>query len=114
MPDYKTIKVKVKCCACGGSLENSENINFICLMKEAVWEHPCWGNILLRLWPPCFASAIVCDKCLRENKKVKFALEWNLDLSVVKYHTVEDLKDVPKEIFKPLDELEPGRHRIGG
>ena len=113
MPSEKVIKAKVKCCACGGSLEGS-HINMVCLMKEAKWGYPCWGNILLGLWPPCFASAIVCDNCLHEKKKIKFALEWSQDLSVVKYHPLEDLKDVPKEIFDPLDELELGRHRIGG
>jgi len=110
MPNAREIRVKIKCCACGGSLENSR-INVVCLMKEAEWMYPVWGNILLGVLG--FASAIMCDKCIKEGKQAKFALEWSQDLSVVKY-PVEKLKDVRKEIFEPLDELEPGRHRIGG
>jgi hypothetical protein len=108
----KIIRAKVKCCSCEGSLEKG-HINIIALMKVAQWQYPCWGNVLLGVHG--FASAIVCDKCLKSRKKVKFAIEWTTpDLSIVKYHPVEELDDVPKEIFKPLDELEPGRHRTAG
>lgn len=81
-------------------------------MKETAWQWPCWGNLLLGVLG--LASAILCDECTKEGRKPKFALEWNQDLSVVKYHSVEQLKDVPKEIFEPLDQLEPGRRRVGG
>jgi len=114
--DDKVIRAKVKCCSCEGSLLDSSRVNMILLMKEAEWQHPCWGNILLGVWG--FASAVVCEKCLREKKEPKFAVEWNKDLSIVKYHPVEQLKDVPEEIFKPLawlePELEPYRHKIAG
>lgn len=110
--DEKVIRAKVKCCSCEGSLLDSRRVNMILLMKEAEWEWPCWGNVLLGVWG--FAGAVVCEKCLREKKKPKFAVEWNEDFSIVKYHPVEQLKDVPEEIFKPLDVLEPGRHRIAG
>ena len=106
------IREKVKCCACGGSLKGSQQINLMCLMKEAEWEYPCWGNFLLRVHG--FASAVLCDKCVKENKKVKFAVEWDKNHEIVKYHPVKDLVDVPKEIFDPLDELEPGRHGTAG
>lgn len=101
---------KVKCCVCGGSLRDSETINLVCLMKEAEWKHPCWGNFLLGLMG--FASAVVCDKCVKENKEPKYAVEWNNDVSVVRYHLVDKLVDVPEEIFEPLDLLEPGRHGV--
>lgn len=81
-------------------------------MKEAEWKFPAWGNILLGVFG--FASAVLCDNCVKEGKKPKFAVEWAEDLSIVKYHLVEQLRDVPKEIFKPLDMLELGRHRVGG
>jgi len=112
VPDERMIRAKVKCCACGGSLLDSARINVVCLMKEAEWLWPCWGNVLLGVLG--FASAILSDKCLRERKRPKFALEWNQDLSIVKYHPVAELRDVPKEVFKPLDLLEPGRHGVGG
>jgi len=110
--DEKLIREKVRCCACGGSLKNNYNINMVCLMKEAQWKYPAWGNILLKVWG--FAGAVVCDKCLKENKPIKFAVEWTQDLSNVKYHPVEKLRAVPKEIFEPLDILEPGRHGVAG
>lgn len=102
------IRAKVKCCACGGSLKDSQNINMVCLMKETKWKYPCWGNFLLGVLG--FASALLCDKCVKENRKAKFAVEWDKDRGLVKYHLVEKLRDVPPEIFAPLDELEPGRH----
>ena len=105
------IGANVKCCYCGGSLKNSR-INMVCLMKEARWKYPCWGNVLLKVWG--FASAVLCDKCVKEERKPKYAVEWDKNRGVVKYHPVKDLVDVPKEIFEPLDELEPGRHGTAG
>jgi len=81
-------------------------------MKEAEWLHPTWGNVILGVYG--FASAIVCDKCLKERKKPKWALEWDQRTLETKYHPVEKLKDVPREIFSPLDELELGRYGIAG
>jgi len=106
------IKEKIKCCACGGSLADSKEINVMCLMKEAKWKYPTWGNVILRVYG--FASAILCDKCLKERKKPKWAIEWNQKTLVAKYHPIGKLKDVPEEIFSPLDDLEPGRHGIAG
>ena len=108
--DEKLIRARVKCCACGGPLGN--RVNMVCLMKEAKWKYPAWGNVLLRVWG--FASAVVCDKCLKENREIKFAVEWSQDFSIVRYHPVQKLRDVPPEIFEPLDILEPGRHGVGG
>jgi len=113
MSNYVTqIKEKVKCCACGGSLANSKEINIICLMKEAEWKHPTWGNVILGVYG--LASAIFCDDCLKKGKKAKWAIEWDQQTLETKYHPVEKLKDVPEAIFSPLDELEPGRHGIAG
>lgn len=118
MDRAQKIKEKIKCCACGGSLADSKEINIMLLMKEAEWKHPTWGNIILRIQG--FASAILCDKCLKEGKKPKWAIEWNQKTLVAKYHPIEELKDVPKEIFEPLEYLEPGygydprRHGIAG
>lgn len=58
--------------------------------------------------------AIRCDDCYRNKTKVKHAIEWNKDFSVIKYHPVEELIDVDPEIFTPLDELELGRGKIAG
>jgi len=113
MSDYiKRIREKIKCCACSGSLADSKEINVICLMKEAEWKHPTWGNVILGIYG--FATAILCDKCLRKRKKPKWALEWDERTLEARYHPVKRLKDVPREVFYPLDELEPGRHGIAG
>jgi len=112
----KQIKEKIKCCSCGGSLADSETINTVCLMKEAEWSHPTWGSTALSVYG--FATAIICDKCLKEKKKPKWAVEWDQRTLAAKYHPVEKLKNVPREIFLPLAlldlEYEYGRHGIAG
>ena len=105
-------KAMLKCCCCGESLESSEHINAICLMKKAKWEFPTWSNIILRIGG--FAQCFVCDNCLKEKKKPKLAVEWDKWGRNIKYHPVEDLEDIDPEIFSPLDELEPGRYGVAG
>lgn len=80
----------------------------VALMKEAEWLFPTWGNFLLGVMG--FASAVLCDKCIEQKKKPKYALEWDKKRGIVKYHPVDKLRDVPEQIFAPLDMLEPGRH----
>ena len=41
------------------------------------------------------AIAILCDRCIAENRKPKYAVEWDMERSRVKYHLIEDLKDLP-------------------
>lgn len=95
--DPEDIKKYILCCACRGSLEESEHINGITLDKLATWKHPTWSNILtLDKYPEPRASAIVCDRCVAEKRDPEFAVEWNEDFSVVKYHPVKDLKVLPK------------------
>lgn len=94
------VRRKVKCCFCGGSMQNSHYVNVILLTKLAEWENPCWGNFLIGV--SGLASAILCDKCKKEGKKPKYALEWSKDLSTIKYHPVENLKDIPEEIVQLL------------
>jgi len=94
---FGRIKKNVKCCACEGSLENSRFVNQICLDKLATWEYPTWGNILVKdKYPEPRAAAILCDECIRRKRKPKYAVEWNKDFSQVRYHQVEDLKDLPE------------------
>lgn len=112
MIDPDELKGRVKCCACQGSFENSEKLNLVALMKVAQWPNPAWGNLILRVWG--FAIAVVCDNCVKKNNKIRFAVEWDNNGRHIKYHPVDELLDVPPEIFKPLDMLEPGRHGIAG
>ena len=90
------VKRVVKCCACEGSMQDSKHVNLICLNKMATWEYPRWGNILVSdKYPTNRAGAIICDRCIEERRKIKFAIEWDNKRTYVKYHKVEDLKDLP-------------------
>ncbi|MEM2518630.1 MAG: hypothetical protein QXO49_06730 [Candidatus Bathyarchaeia archaeon] len=90
------IRERVKCCACGGTLKNSKHINGICLDKLAEWDYPVWNNILVAdEHPEKRAMAFVCDECLKKKRQPKFAVEWD-DHENVKYHPIEDLKDLPE------------------
>lgn len=94
------VKRKVKCCSCGTPLRNSKHINIVFLQKMANWEWPSWGNILVGVWG--FACAVLCDDCVKHKKKPKFAVEWNEDLSVIKYHPIEELDDMQLELTELL------------
>ena len=91
------IKANVRCCSCRGSLQVSRHINGVCLDKLATWEIPRWGNILvIGKYPMNRASAILCDRCIREHREIKYAVEWDNERTYVRYHKVEDLKDLPR------------------
>lgn len=112
------IRDNVKCCACGGSLKSSKHINGVCLNKLATWEYPCWGNILIWRVDPekgrmKRATAILCDSCIKDCREPKYAVEWNRDYSEVKYHRVEDLKDLPEISEKDVREAEARLYDFG-
>ena len=89
------IKRVVKCCACKRSLQDSRHVNVVCLNKLATWQYPRWGNVLVMdKYPTNRASAILCDRCIRKQRTAKYAIEWD-ERTYVKYHRVEDLKDLP-------------------
>lgn len=101
------IREKVKCCACGGSLKNSEYVNSICLDKLATWDFPVWNNILVaNVHPEKRATAIVCDECIAKKRKVRFAVEWDEKHENIKYHPIESLKDLPPITEKEVEEAE--------
>ena len=77
-------------------MKNSKHINGVTLNKLATWEFPTWGNILvIKKHPEPRACAVICDRCVEEKRMPKYAVEWNKDFSVVKYHKLEDLQDLP-------------------
>jgi len=90
--DDDWIRKNVRCCACGGSLEDSKHINLVALDKVASWKFPTWGNVLTKQ-PLIHAVAIVCDKCIDKGVQPKFAVEWN-DNGNVKYHKIEELPNI--------------------
>lgn len=89
-------------------MKDSPHINGICLDREATWEYPTWGNILVRdKYPEPRATGIICDRCLREGidkRPVKFAIEWNREEKKLIYHKVESLKRLPE--IRPEEVME--------
>lgn len=68
----------------------------ITVSKLATWEHPVSGNIF-KYDSPKFALAIICKRCLSEEKYPKFAVEWaglgeKRDVEVI-YHSLSELDD---------------------
>jgi hypothetical protein len=109
----KDVRDYVKCCACEGTLKDSEHINAITLDKEATWEFPIWNNILvLDKYPENRALGYICDKCVAEGKmdRVKFAVEYQEGYTNIKYHKVEGLKDLPEITQKDVEEAERRIH----
>jgi hypothetical protein len=104
------IRQHVRCCSCGKPLKKSKHINFVCLDKLATWNYPTWGNILVKeKYPEPRASAVICDKCLKEKRIIKYAVEWSRETGEVKYHPVSELRDLPpipeEEVAKAEAEL---------
>lgn len=103
----KKIRNHVKCCACGGSLKPSKFVNGVVLNKLAAWKYPVWGNILVRdRYSELRAVAILCDCCIEEKRQPKYAVEWSDDYSKVRYHRVEELKDLSEISDKDILEAE--------
>lgn len=89
-------KAMVHCCSCEGSLQSSRYLNMVGLLKQATWKYPVYGNILVyKKYPINRAAAILCDRCIDENRQARFAVEWNQEKTHVTYHRVEELKDLP-------------------
>ena len=64
------IKDKVRCCACEGTMADSVNMNIVTTSKVSTWKFPVSRNILIKN-SPSMAVAIVCDNCIKEQKKIK-------------------------------------------
>lgn len=88
----EVIRKRVKCCACEGSMAKG-HINFIGLDRKATWKYPMWSNVLSSNRTPR-ASAIICDKCVKEHKLPKYAVD--IDGEIVRYHKVKGLEKLPK------------------
>lgn len=89
---------KGKCCICCQPLSESKFVNMAMLNKEASWQFPTWGNVLIQ---GCEggAMAVVCDGCQEANEKsgvpgrIKYAIEVTGDDRVI-FHDIEGLEDV--------------------
>jgi len=105
-----------KCCACENPLRNSKHLNLITLDKAANWEFPTWGNILAKREEDRIgvrATAIICDDCVEVKTVIKFAIDVEIvghdpqkseaiTETVIKYHDVTTLKDMPVITEKDL------------
>ena len=108
------VKANVRCCSCGGSLQDSGYINVVCLNKLATWDYPRWGNILVMdKYPTNRASAILCDRCIRERRTAKHAIEWDSEHTYVRYHRVENLEDLPRIPDEEILRAEAEFHDFG-
>jgi len=94
MSEEQTLQIRmhVKCCACRKSMMNSEHINFVLLDKKARWKFPVGGNIFTGESDK--AISILCDDCIEAGRKPTYAVEWNNELTQIKYHSVKKLEVV--------------------
>lgn len=86
------IKEKARCCACSGPL-GPNHVNVMILDREAQWPQPTWGNVEIGL-PAKGAVAFLCDKCIAEKRKPRFAVEASRGWEAVTYHPVEELPEL--------------------
>jgi hypothetical protein len=105
------IKRNVKCCSCGEPLKNSRHINIIALDMLAEWRNPVWGNILVKdRHPEPRALAIICDNCLEKRIFPVYAVEWDMEKNIVKYHPIKDLKPLPPITEEEIAEAEQKKY----
>lgn len=95
--DEDWIKKNIKCCACGGSLENSRFINIVKTEKLATWKYPVSGRVDIPDYEPR-AVAIVCDECIKNKKEIRHCIEWERSSYLIKYHNIKSLKNSNKSI----------------
>jgi len=85
------VKQNVKCCACEGSLAESEHLNIAATNKVAAWEFPASCNVYI---PEAHnAVAIICDRCVMAKAKILFAIESDAGWENAVYHPIEELED---------------------
>lgn len=91
------VKKNVKCCACGGSMENSSYVTIVELKKLATWKFPVFGHIDVPDYGPR-AMAVICEECIKNKVKIRRCIEWEGSPYQVKYHDVDDLEDAKKNV----------------
>lgn len=78
-----------KCCACKRIIgKNGKHVNGVILNRLAEWKYPTVGNIVTG--EKGKALAIVCDKCLKNNTNIKYAVKF--EIKKIVYVPVEKLK----------------------
>ncbi len=85
-------KIQIKCCACGSTvlLRKTDTIQLVALIYKAEWNAPTWK---MPQDNTKRAVAIVCDKCHREGRTPKEAIEIDVNHGgKVSFHALEELK----------------------
>ena len=102
---------KVKCCACGKPLKNSECNHIIYLRYKAKWKGSTWSHPLLGI-PRC-ALAVICDECIRKGTKPKYALE-RTDEDEPRYHPIDELEPLSERQKQSLERFLALRQHVLG
>lgn len=97
------IKENVKCCYCCEPLTNSPHINIVSTKRKADWEYLVSQNMIFKNSIPK-ACGILCDKCIKKKKQLKYVIKYPKDLSHINYIKVESL-EIIREILLPLGEI---------
>jgi len=78
------------CCACKKTITGDDTkASATMLQKKATWDYPAWGNVLDGTGGR--AIALVCGKCLEQNRQPEYALKLNGD----DWANPEDIELVP-------------------
>jgi len=85
------------CCACKETITGDDTkASAIMLQKEAKWDYPTWGNVLDGTGGR--AIALVCGKCLEQDRQPEYALKLNgddwTDPKNIELVPLSDLEDV--------------------
>ena len=85
--DFDTLKAQGECCSCGGAMRDSLHANLVDMERPAPWQYPTSGNVLTG--ERGHAVAIVCDRCIDEQRVIERVIEFRGDEVV--YHSLADL-----------------------
>lgn len=107
--DQNLMKRRLRCCACGGSLK--AGLAAVLVDRQATWEAPVWNNVLMED-KTARAVAFVCRKCGAEKRQPVNAVEFNEDLSIIRYYPLAELKEMPP--IEGAIMLDPKANKYGG
>lgn len=103
-------------CCCGEDhtvAQGGSHINLVMLRKLAKWPYLATGNFLIpesKKHP--LANAVVCDRCLKEKREIKYAMAGIDGESGAHYYRVPITELEEPEVYWP--DLHPDRQPIIG
>lgn len=103
-------------CCCGEDhtvREGGSHINFVMLRKLAKWPYLASVNFLVpESAKHPLANAVVCDRCLEEKRKIKYAMAGMKGEDGAEYYRVPKTDLEEPEVYWP--DLHPDRQPIIG